>query len=202
MVSWCNKFDAANGKEGVHTICITFMAGTLVTLVTFRLASVRMSITGAPAMAGLVGAVPSQRRALKISVRTETHDPRNSKDKTALMRPVAAIAISNDESESEERGNLTAFLWLGLLDGRHQVTGDARQHHVSRVLRVAAILQRKDDSDKCSAWWGIGSDLAQLKDFAYANITVPGFGEVMDIGVAVVRAPWGMYSMYKIEKKR
>jgi hypothetical protein len=37
-------------------------------------------------------------------------------DRTAILnRPVAAIAISNDASESEERGNLTAFLWLGLL---------------------------------------------------------------------------------------
>jgi hypothetical protein len=95
MVSWCNKFDAANGKEGVHTICITFMAGTLVMLVTFRLASVRMSIMGAPVMAGPVGAVPSQRRALKISVRGETH-PEHIHDarRTNLKRQAPRFAYA------------------------------------------------------------------------------------------------------------
>jgi hypothetical protein len=50
------------------------------------------------------------------------------------MCPVPAIAIADDATESEELGNVTAFVWVGSIGGCEQVARYARQHLVSFVL--------------------------------------------------------------------
>lgn len=64
---------------------------------------------------------------------------------------------------------------------RELIENDASLTRKEKAVKLSAHVVGKDDSDRCSAWWG--KDPVSLKDFKYISLTVPDFGEVVDIGV-------------------
>jgi hypothetical protein len=81
--------------------------------------------------------------------------------------------------------------WHQLVDGvesvkrtqaaRDAIEKDAALSKKEKAVKLSPLVIGKDDSDNCSAWWGV--DRVELKNFSYVPIIVPDFGEAVDIGV-------------------
>ncbi len=68
------------------------------------------------------------------------------------------------------------------VEARDAINSDKGLNRKERNKRLrAAPRVRRDDSDRCSAWWGL--DSLKLRDFSYTTLSVPGFGEIIDIGI-------------------
>jgi hypothetical protein len=60
------------------------------------------------------------------------------------------------------------------------IKADSGLTNKERARRLKSIPIGKDDNDACSASWG--RDNVQLMDFRYLPATLPGWGEIIDIG--------------------
>jgi hypothetical protein len=92
---------------------------------------------------------------------------------------------------------LTAVETVGKTQAdRAAIENDASLSKKEKAVKLSPLVIGKDDSDRCSAWWG--ADKVQLRDFSYVPIAVPDLGEAVDIGVARLE-PFDP-SVYKISE--
>jgi hypothetical protein len=63
---------------------------------------------------------------------------------------------------------------------RAAIEADTGLSRKERAKALSNFPQGKDDSTRCSAWWG---GRGELRDMAYFALETPDFGDVVDIGV-------------------
>jgi hypothetical protein len=64
---------------------------------------------------------------------------------------------------------------------RKKIEGDASLSNKEKQKKLSTLVVGKNDHDECSAWWAHPG--AQLKDFTYLDLEIPGFGDAIDIGI-------------------
>lgn len=91
-----------------------------------------------------------------------------------------------------------------LQDQRAAVENDASLGRKEKAARLANLVIGKDETDRCSVWWG--RDGVVLRDFKYIKLDLPRFGDAVDIGVGRLdpfdpKMVQGEYPVFKNPKK-